>query len=202
MKNRYNIVIDSRFKLNRERRWRCLKCNVVFYANWRDIIEEHGCKNCKLVQQLKEETLLLHKFAEIERKGRLTRYEMSYGETLVKDFLEDRAIPYEHEHVFPDFSNPFDFYVKELNLCIEFDGQQHVEPSKRQGGLSGLERRKYNDALRNNYCKKNGISLVRLSFLRDDDTNLRILEEAMIRIKTTGSVVFVSYEIKITDKDS
>lgn len=199
---RYHIKIDSspkNFKFNRTRRWTCTRCHIVFYALWSEIIESGGCVNCKLMKKYEEEVEFLHKINERERKKALTRYDMSYGETLVSEWMNDRGIKFEHEKIFPGFPHPFDFYVDELKLCIEYDGQQHIEPSKRQGGINGLRKRQDNDELRNIYCKEHNLSLVRLSFLRDDDTNLKILEDTMVGIFQNGKRVFVGYKVSVCD---
>jgi very-short-patch-repair endonuclease len=75
------------------------------------------------------------------------------------------------EYKFNDCRNilplPFDFYLKNLNLLIEYDGRQHFEAVDLFGGEEGLKKRKINDNIKNEYCKKNRISLLRISYLDD-----------------------------------
>ena len=64
---------------------------------------------------------------------------------------------------------PFDFYLPELNLCIEVDGEQHFKPSKFSNISEGeasqnLEARKEKDRQKDEYCLKNGIKLLRISY--------------------------------------
>lgn len=64
---------------------------------------------------------------------------------------------------------PFDFYLPELNLCIEVDGEQHFKPSKFSNISEGeasqnLEARKEKDRQKDEYCLKNGIKLLRTSY--------------------------------------
>lgn len=64
---------------------------------------------------------------------------------------------------------PFDFYLPELNLCIEVDGEQHFKPSKFSNISEGeasqnLESRKEKDRQKDEYCLKNGIKLLRISY--------------------------------------
>ena len=61
----------------------------------------------------------------------------------------------------------FDFAIfnnqKELTALIEFDGRQHHEPVEVFGGLEGFKKTVYSDKLKNEYCRKNGIPLLRLT---------------------------------------
>ena len=64
---------------------------------------------------------------------------------------------------------PFDFYLPELNLCIEVDGEQHFKPSKfsnisEEEANQNLEIRKEKDRQKDEYCLKNGIKLLRISY--------------------------------------
>lgn len=64
---------------------------------------------------------------------------------------------------------PFDFYLPKLNLCIEVDGEQHFKPSKfsnisEEEASQNLEARKEKDRQKDEYCLKNGIKLLRISY--------------------------------------
>jgi len=59
---------------------------------------------------------------------------------------------------------PFDFYIENYNLIIEFDGKQHFEPISRFGGEEGFNKIKINDAIKNNYCKLHKINLIRINY--------------------------------------
>lgn len=61
----------------------------------------------------------------------------------------------------------FDFYVIQdngKNYIIEYDGAQHFQSIEWFGGEPGLEKRKIRDAVKNNYCKKNNIPLIRIPY--------------------------------------
>lgn len=49
-------------------------------------------------------------------------------------YLEKENINYEFQYIFDDCiyqrALPFDFYILDKNLCIEFDGIQHFEPTR------------------------------------------------------------------------
>lgn len=93
----------------------------------------------------------------------------STGEDRIKDILDRHGISYEREKKFSGCKSkkelPFDFYIKSLNLCIEYDGELHSKPVKHFGGQSVFERIKKNDEIKNKWCQDNGINLIRISHL-------------------------------------
>lgn len=80
---------------------------------------------------------------------------------------------------------PFDFYIPEKNMCIEVDGQQHYKPSKfhnmtDEDAEKILVNRIYKDGLKDEYCDKNSIKLIRIpynAFRRHDNNYKEILYE-------------------------
>ncbi|MGI5704409.1 DUF723 domain-containing protein [Escherichia coli] len=62
---------------------------------------------------------------------------------------------------------PFDFYIEDLNLCIEYDGEQHFQCSEHWGGIKSLKQTQHNDKIKNTYCTENGINLLRLKYNED-----------------------------------
>ena len=63
----------------------------------------------------------------------------------------------------------FDLYLPEYNLCIEYDGEQHFEPVRFAGcsienATQAFENTKINDQIKNEYCKNNNISLLRIPY--------------------------------------
>lgn len=86
----------------------------------------------------------------------------------VREILESLKIKYEEEFSFTDCRNfralPFDFYIKELNMCIEVDGKQHYQPSSWFGGDKVFKEITYRDNIKNKFCKTNSINLLRLKY--------------------------------------
>lgn len=82
-----------------------------------------------------------------------------------------------NEKRFPDCKNkislPFDVYVKELNLCIEYDGRHHYEVIEHWGGIDAFESCKYNDSIKNQYCKDKNINLLRIKYDEDHIETLK-----------------------------
>jgi hypothetical protein len=98
----------------------------------------------------------------------------SKGELKVKSFLDDNLIKYIQQHSFPDcrYKLPlkFDFYLPNHNTCIEYDGVQHFRPHNLDKSGVEFERTKKCDEIKNNYCKKNNIKLIRIKY--NDNYNL------------------------------
>lgn len=103
----------------------------------------------------------------------------SAGELKCRLALEKLKINYETEVTFANCRSDkgilrFDFYLPELNKLIEFDGQAHFKPVC-FGGVSqeraeaNFQRRLKHDKIKNNYCKKNKIDLLRISYTDFDD---------------------------------
>jgi hypothetical protein len=55
-------------------------------------------------------------------------------------------------------------------LCIEYDGQQHFNSIDYWGGENALKENIEKDNIKNEYCKENGINLIRISY-KDDIAN-------------------------------
>lgn len=103
----------------------------------------------------------------------------SRGEKAIANFLINNNIKYERYKKFDDCKNklrlPFDFYLPDFNMCIEFDGIQHFEPVKRFGGVSEFEKVKLRDKIKDEYCRNNNIKLVRIDNINDIENKLKFL---------------------------
>lgn len=100
------------------------------------------------------------------------------GEEKVRRFLEDREIDFEQEKRFDDCRDikplPFDFYLPEYNLCIEFDGQHHFENIRNRNDLEWVQN---HDKIKNQYCKDNGINLLRIPYWKGHDIESIVAEK-------------------------
>lgn len=92
----------------------------------------------------------------------------STGETMISRILSEMSISFETQKKYVGCKNvlqlPFDFYLPDYNLLIEYDGIQHFQPIKRFGGDFGFDRVKKTDNIKNNFCFKNGINLLRIPY--------------------------------------
>ena len=101
---------------------------------------------------------------------------ISKGETIIKKYLGDNNIKYIQHYSFNDCKNKnllwFDFYLLDKNTCIEYDGIQHYEPIEYFGGINGLKYIMKNDRIKDRYCKKMRINLIRFKYNENIDFNL------------------------------
>jgi hypothetical protein len=90
----------------------------------------------------------------------------SLGERKIRDFLFENGIPFDIEKTFEGLvykSNlRFDFFLPEQNIAIEFDGVQHFKENN--FFRSTLEEIKCRDNIKNKWCDKNNIDLLRISY--------------------------------------
>lgn len=100
----------------------------------------------------------------------------SHGERQIYNYLVDHNIAFSPQHTFPECKNqkllPFDFYVLDYNICIEYDGKQHFEPVEIFGGQDALQKCQYNDSIKTTYCKLNGLQLLRIKYDQDVEAEL------------------------------
>lgn len=94
----------------------------------------------------------------------------SLGELLVKRFLDHQKIKYVQQKFFSDLISGkkrylfFDFYLVDLNICLEYDGIQHFKPISKFGGEMSFQNVRINDKLKDEYCKSNNIRLIRIPY--------------------------------------
>lgn len=118
------------------------------------------------------------------RKGAFCpKCKCSYGIRVIEKFLADNNILYKREFKFDEckYKNklPFDFYLPDYNMCIEYDGEQHFRPLKHWGGEDKFQLLKIRDSIKDDFCKKNNIKLLRISY-KDNDCIEDILMKNML----------------------
>lgn len=100
----------------------------------------------------------------------------SKGEAKVREYLEKMGIGYKEQYYFNDLKKIeyllFDFAIFKDNVLIgliEYDGEQHFEPIDYFGGIDKFNSQKENDGMKNSYCKRNNIPLIRIPYWDYDD---------------------------------
>lgn len=100
----------------------------------------------------------------------------SSGERKIRQWLEKHNIKYIYQKVFKDCRDikplPFDFYLPNNFICIEYDGGQHTKPIEHFGGAKVFERTIKHDKMKDEYCKNNGISLLRIPYFKNVEEEL------------------------------
>ena len=101
----------------------------------------------------------------------------SHGEKNISAYLTKNDIAYISQYTFDDCKDkrklPFDFYLPELNICIEYDGEQHYKIIDRFGGNDGLKIRQLHDEIKTNYCNNNNIPLLRIRYDENIEEKLK-----------------------------
>ena len=96
----------------------------------------------------------------------------SKGELKISKFLDKNGIKFKRQFTFEKCKNkqnlPFDFYLIDYNICIEYDGEQHFNPIKYFGGPKRMQKIKLNDSIKNKFCSDYGIKIIRISYLNYD----------------------------------
>lgn len=125
---------------NQKVKVKCLRCNENFESVpaslWRHRIK--GCPKCTEHQSL--------------------------GEKRIRELLEYKKIQYIPQYRFENCkykqSLPFDFYLPQKNICIEFQGEQHYNACS----LYYSDIQKIRDDIKKEYCERNNIRLILIPY--------------------------------------
>ena len=180
----------------------CKKCAVSLVGilnrnnNWlSDFISIHGdryeYKKVKYTKNNEKVIITCKKHGDFKQspnthlRGRgCPNCNTSKGENKIIDFLKNKKVIYIHQHRFDDCKNilplVFDFYIPNIKLCIEYDGIQHFEPVEKFGGYNSLLKTKENDTIKNEYCEKNNIEILRIAYY--DYKNIEYIIESKLNI--------------------
>lgn len=105
----------------------------------------------------------------------------SKGEKRIAQWLQENNITYVQQKTFTECKDkkvlPFDFYIPDHNLCIEYDGEQHFKPINFSGkgdewALNQLSITQMHDNIKNQYCKDNNIRLLRIPYFKNIESEL------------------------------
>jgi len=143
--------------------WKCKECSHSWFIQINNRNNGNGCPNC----------------AE------------SKGEKIISEVLGKYNINYNIQYVFDDLLSDlgnklrFDTSVFKdeekvnLQLLIEFDGQQHFEWIKSWMPEKSFKKLQYHDILKNQYCISHNIPLIRIPYWEIDNIEL-ILTDILI----------------------
>jgi len=103
----------------------------------------------------------------------------SKGEKLIMEILKNNNIDFESQYRFSDCKNikplPFDFYLKDKNILIEYDGSQHNKPFS-FGSKTSQKIMNQNfidlmirDDIKTNFALNNNIKLIRINYTEFDN---------------------------------
>lgn len=166
--NRFKILHKGKYDYNID--------EISKYKTMRDKISitcrEHG----KFIQNIE---------THMKGSGCPKCFVYSRGESYIKGFLTDNNISHIEQFSTEDckFINKlkFDFYIESINICIEFDGYQHYKPVSFFGGEKSLKKQIIRDNIKDEWCIKNNIELVRISY--KDFRNISNMDKILEKIK-------------------
>ena len=108
----------------------------------------------------------------------------SSGELKIHNYLFQNEINYEKEKCFEkcvgERKLPFDFYLPEYNMCIEYQGQQHYHPVEVFKGESGFKLRQKYDKIKKDFCINNGIKLIEIPYWEYENIEKILNNELLI----------------------
>lgn len=122
----------------------------------------------------------------LQGKGCLSCKE-SKGEASIASFLDQHDISYQREYQLckNPHTNSFlrvDFYLPDFNMCIEYDGMQHFKEVAFWSSRNSLINNQKRDHLKNTYCKKNKIKMLRIPYTEYKNINLILCKSLKIEI--------------------
>lgn len=101
---------------------------------------------------------------------------MSKCEQLIENALHCRNVRFIYQHTFPDLISTasskrlaYDFYLVDLNVLIEYDGEQHTKHVPFFHTNEEFARQRANDAAKDKYAADNNMMLYRISYEDRDD---------------------------------
>lgn len=137
--NKYNyskyIYINSKHKST----IKCPKHGEFLQTMEKHILQQTGCPKCKRSRGEERIALTLNKMKII--------------------FVEQKKFLNHKKHY-----QRFDFFIPSTRTAIEFDGIQHFEPIEGWGGKKQLHIIQMNDQIKDCYCKKNNIRILRIKY--------------------------------------
>lgn len=135
------VATSTRYKIN----FRCLVCSHVWTQSPAHImtangVPKTGCPSCK----------------------------ESKGEKAVTATLKKLKIVFEIQKRFASCRNkkplPFDFYLPDYEVLIEFQGYHHFHPTRRRDAIKEFKLVKRRDAIKRSWAKSNGFKLVEIKY--------------------------------------
>lgn len=145
-----NIILKTTENINSHvnLEWECKRCGELFYKNWNNVREGQDCIHCS--------------------------GNKSKGEIAISEYLFSKNIKFRSQHSYDDclslngYKLRYDFIIEDYGCLIEYDGEQHFMPVSFSGdddsAIINFEKTKLHDSIKNEYCKNNNITLIRIPY--------------------------------------
>ena len=134
-------------------------------AYWTNLVKRKGCPLC-------------NEYNKQNSKGIIS----------IGEWLNNNDLKFTKEMKFINCKDkralPFDYYLVDKNVCIEFDGRQHFENAyfgniNKLNSDKNLIYTKKHDEIKNKYCLDNNIKLIRIPYFNENNIEI-ILESALL----------------------
>ena len=117
----------------------------------------------------------------------------SSGERYILSVLKELDAKFIDQYIFSDCKYKqllkFDFAIfndNKLLYLIEYDGKQHFEPIDWFGGIEGFEETQIRDNIKNEYCQKHNIPLLRFPYTLSNEKIKQQICEYHLSVTTAG----------------
>lgn len=146
-----------------------IECAKKIHGDFYDYSKTNydGCKNKIIIICKKHGEFKQTPFVHMRGSG-CPRCKMTTGEKFIYILLQNMNINFIFQKKFDGCVDvkplKFDFYVEQHNMVIEYDGKQHFEPIDYFGGVENFESIKRRDRIKNEFCSKNNIDMVRIPY--------------------------------------
>lgn len=111
------------------------------------------------------------------QKAGCNKCNSSRGETRIRTLFTRNNVKFEEQKKYKDCKNikvlPFDFFIPEQNILIEYNGKQHYTPVNIFGGEKQFKIQQIRDDIKRTFCKDNNIKLIEIKYDENIDTILK-----------------------------
>lgn len=109
-----------------------------------------------------------------------------HNENTIDTILDSWGYKYSIQKTFPDCKDknllPFDRYLDDFNILIEYDGEGHYMPitygkMTLKEAQASLEKTQAHDKIKNNYCETHNIPLIRIPYWEKDNIETYLFDK-------------------------
>lgn len=145
-------------------------CGTVWKAKPSDLSNGHGCPVCN----------------------------ESHGEKSIRRWLDRLDIRYMAQKKFDGCRDvrplPFDFFLVNHRMVIEYDGRQHFEPFEFFGGSIQYEKTTSHDNIKNQYCIDHGIHILRIPYTITGESIGKTIQRTLDRLDELPLLIRIPVE--------
>lgn len=148
------------------------------------------CKKCGFQWKATPDNLL--------HGGSCLTCRVSSNEQKLGNILEDLGYCIERQKKYADCRDqlplPFDIYLSEHNIIVEYDGEQHFFPVNFGGisdeeALENFHKTQFHDNIKNNYCLLNNIPLIRVPYWEKNNLEKYIVSRLQQYIPEQNKII-------------